>query len=627
MKYRPEIDGLRAVAVIPVLLFHAGFSIFKGGFIGVDVFFVISGYLITSIIHPDIKKNSFSITQFYERRVRRILPALFLVCLVCIPIALMSMLPDEFKAFSKSLAAVNIFSSNILFWQESGYFESAAELKPLLHTWSIAVEEQFYLFFPLFLMLFRNLKTKGLIALLLAVTFISLGFSEYVATRDSSANFYLLPTRAWELSIGAILAISMPERTETFPSVSAWAPLLGLGMILYSVFTVDKDVTFPGLLALIPVLGTALIIAFCKPTDVTGKILCFKPIWGLGLISYSTYLWHQPLFAFARLREGVLTPGRYFVLIFISLILAYFTWRYIENPFRNRKNFSRIKIFSGAAILSGTLITFGISGYHLSEKMLILNDEQAHILSYLHYDRAESYREGSCFLQEEKSFLEFKEECFSSGNPMIWGDSNAAALSYGLRENLGEITQLTASACPPFTDYKTSSRPHCYEINNYALEKIGELQPSILFLHANWIAYDLKGNLADLISNTVSSTLKVLPHSKIVLLGGVPQWEPSLPIQLIKNGMNLQDMSLLSSHRYVQISKVDMLLETVAQKNNITFISILDLFCEKGSCLSSVKYQNDYEPFVWDSCHLTRSSSRLVSEKISQALEHTVNAE
>ena len=627
MRYRPEIDGLRAIAVVPVLLFHAGFTAFKGGFVGVDVFFVISGYLITSIIYSDIKSNSFSIVQFYERRVRRIFPALFLVSLICIPLALLSMLPDEFKAFSKSLAAVQIFSSNILFWQESGYFESGAELKPLLHTWSIAIEEQFYLFFPLFLLLFRKLNTRGLTGLLLGVTLLSLGLAEYTSGHDSSANFYLLPSRAWELSIGAILAISLPLHKEANPSFCAWASLLGLAMITYSVFTMNKNVPFPSILTLIPVSGAALIIAYGKPTNFTGKILCWKPICGLGLISYSTYLWHQPLFAFARLREGVISTEKYFILIFISVTLAYFSWRFVELPFRNRKNFTRKTLFSGAAILSVAMITFGIAGYFHSDDLIILSDEHCRILSYLHYDRSEPYREGSCFLREEQSFGEFEQQCFSSGDTMIWGDSHAAALSYGLKNRLGELTQITASACPPINDYIKSSRPHCSDINDFALEKIDVLQPGLIFLHANWIAYDFQGDFEKFISATVQSVLQASPESKIVLVGGVPQWEPSLPVQLIKNGIKLQDMSFLRSEGYSKILRQDMTLKAVAKSNHIDFISILDLFCKNGECLSSVRDHNDYEPFAWDSSHLTKSSSLQVSEKILQKLNPPSNSQ
>lgn len=625
MKYRPEIDGLRAIAVIPVLLFHAGFSTFKGGFVGVDVFFVISGYLITSIIQPDIKRKAFSIVQFYERRVRRILPALFLICLACIPLALVLMLPDEFKSFSKSLIAVNTFSSNFLFWQESGYFEPAAELKPLLHTWSIAVEEQFYLFFPLFLLLFQKLNTRGLIVVLLAVTLISLGLAEYIVRYDSSANYYLLPSRAWELSIGAILAVSLPLRSKANDSFSAWASFIGLGLIIYSIFSMNKNIPFPSILTLIPVSGTALIIAYSKPSNITGRILCWKPIWGLGLISYSTYLWHQLLFAFARLQGGNRTSAQYLILIFISLLLAYFTWKFVEAPFRNRKNFSRNQIFTGAATLSALLITFGIIGYSHNEDLIILSEEQANILSYQHYDRFAPYREGSCFLRKEQTFLEFEEQCFTPGTTMIWGDSHAAALSYGLKDILGKLTQVTSSSCPPFKEYTSSSRPHCFDINSFAFEKIATLQPDIVFLHANWLAYNFnEGDLEDLLSNTISSITKMSPQTKIVIIGGVPQWQPSLPVQLIKNEIKLQDGSVLKTELFSEIYKYDSILKTVANRNNVAFISILNMFCTQGECLSSVNDQNMYEPFAWDSSHLTRLSSLKVSEKILQKLPLTI---
>jgi len=621
VKYRPEIDGLRAIAVIPVLLFHAGFSTFKGGFVGVDVFFVISGYLITSIIQPDIKRKAFSIVQFYERRVRRILPALFLICLACIPLALVLMLPDEFKSFSKSLIAVNTFSSNFLFWQESGYFEPVAELKPLLHTWSIAVEEQFYLFFPLFLLLFQKLNTRGLIVVLLAVTLVSLGLAEYIVRYDSSANYYLLPSRAWELSIGAILAVSLPLRRKANDSFSAWASIIGLGLIIYSIFSMNKNIPFPSILTVIPVSGTALIIAYSKPSNITGKILCWKPVRGLGLISYSTYLWHQPLFAFARLQGGKRTSAEYFILIFISLLLAYVTWKFVEAPFRNRKNFSRNQIFTGAATLSAIVITFGIIGYFHNEDLIILSEEQAHILSYLHYDRSEPYREGSCFLRKEQTFLEFEKQCFTPGTTMIWGDSHAAALSYGLKDRLGELTQITSSSCPPFKDYTSSSRPHCFDINSFALEKIAALQPDVVFLHANWLGYNFnEGELENLLSNTISSITERSPQTKIVIIGGVPQWQPSLPVQLIKNEMKLQDESVLKTELFSEIYKYDSILKTVADRNNVAFISLLDMFCTQGECLSSVKDQNIYEPFAWDSSHLTRLSSLKVSEKILQKL-------
>jgi len=204
--YRPEIDGLRALAVMPVLFFHAGFSLISGGYIGVDIFFVISGYLITSIIQREISTNRFSIINFYERRARRILPALFVVCLACIPFGYFWMLPFELKSFFDSIISINLFVSNILFWRESEYFSAAAELKPLLHTWSLSVEEQFYVFFPLLLFFLSKFKNVVVFLVILIITLLSLALADFAVTHHSTANFYLLPTRIWELGIGALLA-------------------------------------------------------------------------------------------------------------------------------------------------------------------------------------------------------------------------------------------------------------------------------------------------------------------------------------------------------------------------------------------------------------------------------------
>jgi peptidoglycan/LPS O-acetylase OafA/YrhL len=621
VQYRSEIDGLRAIAVLPVLLFHAEFHSFKGGFVGVDVFFVISGYLITAIIHNEIKNSTFTLAHFYERRVRRILPALFFVILLCLPFAWFWMLPNEFKAFLNSLIAVNTFSSNVFFWQESDYFDTAIGLKPLLHTWSLAIEEQFYLLFPFFLLLFRKLKEKRLLALLLIVTILSLGLAEYGANHYISANFYLLPSRAWELSIGAMLAVSQSSRRETSQSFAEWTSFLGMGMILYSIFFFNKDVPFPSFWALIPVLGTALIIAYTNPTTLIGKILSWKPIWGIGIISYSTYLWHQPLFVFARLKEGNVSAEGYLCLIFFSLILAYLTWRFIEAPFRNRENFSRNKIFFGAFTTSAAIIIFAVFGNFYSEHFSKTNEDKAKLISYLQYDIVEPYRIGSCFLKQNQTFSEYKEECFSPDNTtIIWGDSHAAALSFGLRSNLQNLTQITAAACPPLMGFDPGGHPNCRDINNFAVEKIGALQPGLIILHANWIAFNLEGGLTGYLSNTISYIKKQSPKSKILLIGGVPQWRPSLPAKMIKNKIELQDEAFLNSGSYLNIQKKDEILNHIAEKNNISFISVLDSFCIYGKCLTSTKYDNGYEPFAWDYGHLTRSSSVRVSKEILKEL-------
>ena len=303
MKYRAEIDGLRALAVLPVILFHAGFEWFSGGFVGVDVFFVISGYLITTIIISEMAEGKFSIVNFYERRARRILPALFFVMAACLPFAWMWLTPPHLKDFGQSLVAVSTFSSNIHFWLESGYFDTGGELKPLLHTWSLAVEEQYYILFPIFLMLTWRLGIKWILILLSIVFFVSLGVAQWGAYNTPNAAFFLLPARAWELLVGVFAAFYLKYNTHLKShSLNQALSLLGFGMIVYSIISFDKATPFPSLYALIPTIGTGLLILCAVPKTFVHKLLSLKFIVGIGLISYSAYLWHQPLLVFARHR-------------------------------------------------------------------------------------------------------------------------------------------------------------------------------------------------------------------------------------------------------------------------------------------------------------------------------------
>ena len=340
MNYRREIDGLRALAVLPVILFHAGFETFSGGFVGVDVFFVISGYLITTIILAELEQGKFSIVNFYERRARRILPALFLVMLVCIPFALMWFFTNQLKDFSQSLVAVSVFASNILFWHESGYFDTAAELKPLLHTWSLAVEEQYYVLFPLFLMLFWKLGKRWILLTLGLLFVVSIVVAQWLAYAEPGAAFYLLPTRGWELLIGAFAAfyLSKANPKEFGKGLSELGGWLGVALILYAVFAYSKATPFPGLFALVPTLGAVLIILFANQKNTVGKFVGNKIFVGVGLVSYSAYLWHQPLLAFFKYRNnGDLDKISASIIIVATFALAVLSLRYIETPVRTKK--------------------------------------------------------------------------------------------------------------------------------------------------------------------------------------------------------------------------------------------------------------------------------------------------
>ncbi len=333
MRYRREIDGLRALAVLPVIFFHAGFRQFGGGFTGVDVFFVISGYLITSIILAETMAGSFSLLRFYERRARRILPALYLVMGTSVVAAWVFLAPFSGRDFYQSLAATALFSSNILFVIEAeNYFALISEYKPLLHTWSLALEEQFYVVFPIFLVLAWRLGRRRAMALSAVLALVSLSAAQWGSMAWPAATFYLLPTRGWELLIGALIALYLAGRdaVEVSPAVRRFGSLLGLLMIAYGVVAFDKATPYPSLYALAPTLGTALIILFATPQTEVGKLLGSKLLVGVGLVSYSAYLWHQPLFAFAR-HISMSEPGGVTLsgLAVLSFLLAYVSWRFV----------------------------------------------------------------------------------------------------------------------------------------------------------------------------------------------------------------------------------------------------------------------------------------------------------
>ena len=370
MNYRPEIDGLMALAVIPVILFHAGFEYFSGGYVGVDVFFVISGYLITTIILTEQEAGTFSLLNFYERRARRILPALFFVMLVSLIAAYFWLSVPDMLDFSHSLVAVSTFSSNILFWSETGYWDTEGELKPLLHTWSLAVEEQYYLLFPPFLMMMWRFRKRWMFGSILVIGVISLVISQWGSHSFPAANFFLLPTRAWELAIGAGIAFFFVYRKKEISVlgpgkiVSEVLGLSGLLMVGYAVYAFDETVPFPSIHALIPVIGAALIVVFSSPQTILGRLLGTKILVGIGLVSYSAYLWHFPLYAFAR--HASLTKPSETLLLFLALSsfpLAYLSWRYVERPFRSKNVFDRSAIFRLALFGSAFFIIVGFAGH------------------------------------------------------------------------------------------------------------------------------------------------------------------------------------------------------------------------------------------------------------------------
>ena len=363
LHYRPDIDGLRAIAVLSVVLFHIGTPHLEGGFVGVDIFFVISGFLITKIIAGEIERGNFSIIRFYERRIRRIFPALFAMLIVSGLVAAAVLMPLDFQEFSASAVATALFSSNIFFWLKSGYFDQAAELKPLLHTWSLAVEEQYYTVFPMFMALTMN-RWRHWRWALLGVTLASLAVSVVMVRTDPSATFYLPFSRFWELLVGSLIAVGAPPAVKNL-FVRQILSVAGLGMILYSIATYTAQTRFPGETALLPCIGAALILyADIRGPTLVGRMLSLKPFIWLGLISYSLYLWHWPVLVFTRyiLMRPLTIIDKSAVFLGV-MVLAYLSWRFIERPFRRARHVGTASLFVGAGAVASVIIGVGLYGY------------------------------------------------------------------------------------------------------------------------------------------------------------------------------------------------------------------------------------------------------------------------
>lgn len=506
MKYRAEIDGLRALAVVPVILFHAGFETFSGGFVGVDVFFVISGYLITTIILDDLEKGSFSLIEFYERRARRILPALSLVMFISYIAFWVIMDPSSFEGFSRSLLATALFVSNIYFWLSGNYFSQASELMPFLHTWSLAVEEQFYLLFPVFLIVtwrFGRNRVFWSIALL-ALT--SLALSEWGWRNNATANFYLSPTRAWELFSGSIAAFILQTRRVQASNALA---SIGLGAILYAIFAYDESTPFPSVYAVVPVLGVVLIVLFSDADTYVTKLLRAKIFVGVGLVSYSAYLWHQPVFAYVRFNNNNVVGDKQMVFaIIFTFLLAYLTWRFIENPIRiNKRFFTRFRVFSATLITICLFASVGIWG-HFSQGLNSLagqtmNPALESVLANLDADVA-SVRGYDChdrfYLSDKtKDFVcvyDFRKNLETAEDIIVWGDSHVHAFAdmfIGAAQAINaRLTMSSLGTCPPSLRLQQNSveQPKKCEAFNAAMLKIAlEQGNSTVIFSSRWSGY------------------------------------------------------------------------------------------------------------------------------------------
>jgi peptidoglycan/LPS O-acetylase OafA/YrhL len=612
LPYRREIDGLRAVAVLPVILFHAGFSTFSGGFVGVDVFFVISGYLITSLIVAEKEAGTFSLIGFYERRARRILPALFLVMLACIPFAWIFLFPSDVREFAQSLVSVSTFSSNFLFSQQSGYFYPDTPNKPLLHTWSLSVEEQYYLLFPLVIILAWRLGKRWMILLLAAVCIVSLGISEWQSLFQPQKAFFLLPARGWELLLGGFAAFYLLGNNAPSirsPRASQVLSLAGVMMIFAAVFSFDEQTIFPGLHALLPAAGAVFVILFATPETLTGKVLGSKAAVGIGLISYSAYLWHQPLFAFARQILEAPPLSLFCVLSVLALLLAYLSWKYVESPFRRRSGFSRSQVFAFAGVGTTLFLAAGIYGW-ASGGIVRTFDGAEFVL--IRKDVAGRYNSTNV----EKSRLR---DFDNSGKPavLIIGDSFAGDLTNavhesGLLDKIQISTFRIAFPCgnldlPDEIVSKTiqpSAQARCAKEKKYSDEK---LQSLLRRADSIWLVSCWTASTAPLLEESVRNLERDFGR-KVIVFGN--KWFGTVSLRKFY----LMDQQARLSYRAPiteeERAPLQILRHTFGAKN---YVDVASFFCENDECRV---FTEDGKLISHDGRHLTADGARYLGGKL-----------
>lgn len=636
MKYRYEIDGLRAIAVIPVIFFHAGVEYFSGGFVGVDIFFVISGYLITTIILSEKERGDFSLLNFYQRRARRILPALFFVMLVSLPIAWLVLLPYDMKNFSQSLVAVSVFASNVLFWIESGYWGTANELKPLLHTWSLAIEEQFYIIFPLFLVLMWKFRKRWILTSLIIITLISLSISQWTAYNRPTANFFSLHTRAWELALGACIAFYFLYRKKTVHSfiflriVDEALGFLGLIMIAYAVFVFNQATPFPSFYALVPTVGAALIILFSSTKTFVGRLLGMKIFVGIGLISYSAYLWHQPLIAFFRHASFTEPSNSLMVIVAItSFPIAYLSWKFIETPFR-RKKFKSKTILIYSAIGSTIFITIGMAGVVTDGFGSRLAKNQL-TLSSIEKKRMVASGLGECDDNPVKS-----PDCRTSDEPkiLIWGDSYAMHLIPGILASNpdAKIIEMTKGRCGPFfsmAPVNIASRSiawsrECLEFTE-KVHKWIKVYPTIKYAVLSSPFHQYMASKILLRSGTqpYSNPLMLKEFEKTlieleamgikpIIFSPPPANGINLGRCLVKAdsiGRNLNNCNFKKNNISAKITEVYHFLKFIDKKYKV--VNLDALMCDAKNC--KTHFKSTY--YYYDAGHLTYDGSKILGKK------------
>ncbi|MBI5264068.1 MAG: acyltransferase [Bradyrhizobium sp.] len=616
MKYRPDIDGLRALAVLPVLFYHAGIPGFSGGFVGVDIFFVISGYLICGMIDADIAKGCFSLGQFYKRRILRILPALFAMFAVTSVLAYAYLLPVELEDYARSLASAVFSVSNVYFAGTAGYFDAPAETKPLLHTWSLGVEEQFYFVVPLFMLFAYRFVPKRAKLLFAGAALVSFAAAFVVSYRNEAFVFYLTPLRAWELALGALLSIRFipAPQGEWVRNVCGIA---GLFLLLGVIFLGSPSVPLL-LMTSLAGLGAALVIASSEAgVSLAGRLLSWRPIVFIGLISYSLYLWHWPFIVFER-TDAVFSLGpaglTKVVLVAISIGVAYLSWKYIETPFRAMAK-TRSK-----AIVFGTASTAMASTLALCGLVLVVKgapfrfpERVVSIASFLAYDPSGQFRTGRCFLATNRQQLDL-ESCLkldaTRPNYLLVGDSHAAHLWFGLTSALPEVNvmQATVSMCrPAISGVSLLDTRACPKLMRFVFDDfLVNNRIDKVLLAASWKDEDLPG---------LERTLDALKARglDVAVLGPIVEYDGALP-RLLADEILRGNPAIAGRMRTPGIQERDVKMGQMVTAHGASYLSVYDAMCGRGQC---DEFAEGDTPMQFDAGHLTMKGSVEVARRLA----------
>ncbi len=609
--YRPDIDGLRAVSVLAVVAFHAFPRLVPGGFVGVDVFFVISGFLISGIIFDEMHCDAFNLRNFYARRIRRIFPALVLVLAVTAFSGWWVLLPSDFLRLGKQLLSSAAFASNFYFWLQSGYFSPDAHTFPLLHLWSLGVEEQFYIVWPLVIMSLRNGPSWLFRAIL---TFAICSFLLNVLLVDRhELDFYSPLTRAWELMLGAAVAWSIRHHSAAL-SVSRieLARVTGLAAVLAAMFFLDGEFGYPGWLALLPTLGTTALL-WGAPRGPTTRLLSTKPMVYVGRVSYPFYLWHWPILVLAEaFKFGPLTELERFLVIVASFVLASLTYEFVEKPVRFRPSGRSIRALCGGmvAIAFAGITIIHAGGFETRFPPEIRAVAEPH-------DAPREWRVHECLLELAKE-TSFAESCIESERPLllVWGDSTATALMPGLRKRQQELhfglAQLTSSGCPPRLRVDVPGNPNCKSVNDTVLNMIARAKPDIVLLQSRG---DLSTDQEMPGLKETIVALRELSVPRIVLLGPTPVWKRTLPGEVVNYFVKHHSSIPQRYSNGVYQKWDDRRMRSFANQLGADYISIWEALCNDEGCLTRLSdAPNDL--VISDQHHLTSRGSIFLVDKI-----------